>query len=199
MKSTRIHANVTSLTVAALLLPVILQAQPKCSVLMDDVDEYTQVREVKITATEIAKGPRFEWHILNEHICLRLEWTNADGRPAVVFEGDPLLVKLENDSVLVLFSQETVVGRKEHDDEGNEFTRATYCYIVPKQDMLPLGEHWVQRIRIHFHEGSREFVATGDPDWQMGFWRSANCVRQTMALKPMPSMINGFGERLPEH
>ncbi len=181
-----------------------MTAQPVCRTVSDQVDEFTRSHVLTITASDHSNGPRFEWMAIDGSVCLRLHWRTAQERPAVVFEGDSLFVKLENDSVLILRSMETTVGAPMLSDEGQPYTDAVYCYRIEPGDLGAIADLWVVKMRIHFRESRNEFVASADPDWQMGFWRSANCVRQAIHTDPMPVVRTIQGGRpastvLPTH
>jgi hypothetical protein len=182
----------------ALLIPFLLSgsfafSQPICETVKDDVDEFTEKHVLQITASHYSKGPAFDWLSINDEICLRIHWTLDDARPAVVFEGDTLMLKLENDTVIILTSAETTVGKEILMDDGGRVTQGTYCYRVDHEQFAYINHYWVQKLRIYFREGHREFEAANDPGWQMGLWRSSNCMRKGLSLRPEPAIISTFG------
>ena len=171
-----------------------LLAQPICETSRDDVDEFTGDHVIQITASHYSNGPKFDWIAINDDVCLRLDWTMDDGRSAVVFEGDTLMLKLENDMVVVLKSKETTVGKAKIGEDGVKRTHGTFCYVVEHEQFFMINHFWVQKLRINFREGHRDLETAHDPGWQMGLWRSSNCMRQALSLQPDPSFISSFGE-----
>lgn len=184
-------ARILPFVPAAIALSV--SGQPTCTTIRDEVDEFTNSHILNITASEYSDGPAFDWLAVDGQVCLRLHWRTAQERPAVVFEGDSLFLKLENDTVLILLSKETVVGKPMHDEMGTYYTDAAYCYRVEEAQLAVLEHYWVQKMRIHFRESRHEFQASGDSAWQMGFWRSANCLRRSLSLEPVPVVRTTIG------
>ncbi len=176
-----------------------LYAQPVCEVVKNDVDVFTDTHVLQITASSFSNGPTFEWLSVNGNICLKIHWTMPDDNPAVVFEGDTLLVKLENDTVLALLSKETTVGKPFTDEEGIRRTRAVYCYRVNYDQFALINQFWVQRMRLYFRDSQKEYEALYDPDWQMALWRSSNCLRSTLALAPSQPGIHAVDGPPPGH
>jgi hypothetical protein len=166
-------------------------AQPNCKVVQDHLDDFTGTRLLQITAEGPSTGPGYDWLVKNGQVCLMIRWERNDNRPAVVFEGDSLFVKLENDSVMVLVSKETMIGNTVVKEDGTKVTSGVYCYIVGRDQLKQMGSLWVQKLRIFFRDGYQEFNAVGNPDWQMGMWRTSNCVMQSIGMKPSPQFSIG--------
>src|SRR5690606_21777193 len=140
-----------------LLLPIgLCNAQSACETLHDRVDEFTGDRTLVIASPVRDLGPAIQWTSHNGNIGLSIEWTRPD-LPAVVFEGDTLMLKLENHEVLVLRSTKTMVGRSMMNDSGATVVRGTYSYSVTTDQLALLGLHWVQKARIYFRDGNDEF------------------------------------------
>ena len=166
-------------------------AQSACETLQDRVDEFTGDRTLVIAPPVQGPGPALQWTSHNGSIALSIEWTRTDP-PAVVFEDDTLMLKLENEQVIVLRSTRTMVGRTLLNDAGITEVRGTYVYSVSTDQLALLGHHWVQKARIYFRDGHDEFEASTDPAWQMGLWKSANCLQLALGLKAAPEAISGF-------
>lgn len=166
-------------------------AQPSCKVVQDHLDDFTGTRLLQITADGPATGPAYDWLVKNGQVCLMLHWERNDNRPAVVFEGDSLFVKLENDSVMILVSKETMIGNTVVKEDGSKVTSGIYCYLVRHDQLKHMGSLWVQKLRILFRDGYQEFSAIGNPDWQMGMWRTSNCVMRSIGMKPSPQFSIG--------
>jgi hypothetical protein len=184
-----------SLMLAALIAAPLhdhLLAQPVCETVRNEQDEFTGSHVLQITSSDHSNGPHFDWFVKDSLMCVRMHWQRMGEAPAIVFEGDTLMLKLENDTVLILTSVETTVGNI---IEGMEpSSRAIFSYLVDEEQLAYISHYWVQKVRIYFRDGHQEFHAVNDPTWQMGFWKSSNCLLQTMRLKPVPDIVSGFGE-----
>ncbi len=181
----------TASVIAAIIHGLTFMAQSNCVTLKDETDEFTRSYLLNISVDDHADGPAFDWLVKDDVVCLRMHWERSTGSPAVVFEGDTLLLKLENEQIMALKSSETTIGHPTLSGE-NKITKGTYSYLVDHEQLALIGHFWVQKMRIHFRDGHDEFDATTNAGWQTGLWRSANCLRQAMGLKPMPEIISGF-------
>lgn len=190
----RYHYNVLGYfsCVILLVLDLGIAAQPTCQVMGDQVDAFTDSRILQLGASTFSQGPQFEWMAIDDQVYLKIQWVSTEG-PAVALEGDPLMLKLENDSVLILTATESVVGKWIEDDHGNRVSKAMYCYGVDHRQLAMISQFWVFRMRIYFNQEFQEFDAAKDPTWQMALWKTANCTSQELSLKPVPAVITGLG------
>lgn len=155
----------------------------QCIHTLDRMDEFTHRREVEITASSFSHGPVFSWCATAGQRMLRITWEQEGHVPAVVFQGDTLMLKLDTDSVLVLVSDNTFTGIPGHDGQGREITTGVYSYRVTPRHLALLAAHWVSRLRIYFRDGYQEFDARPDPAWQFALARSAGCFQDTFTEK----------------
>lgn len=168
-------------------------AQSQCVHKLDRVDEFTRQRDLEITASAFSHGPTFSWRAWSQRRVLRLQWQQPGHVPAVVFQGDSLMLKLENDSVVVLTSDDTFTGKPLYDREGREITTGVYDYRVTPEQLQLIAKHWVHKLRIYFRDGYQELDVVPDPSWQLAVSRSAGCFLDALGDKAPAAPISTTG------
>lgn len=169
------------------LMAPMAQAQPDCMTEVDEMDPFTKRRVVSVAPTAVSTGPFYRWRAENDRWCLQFTWQIPGTAPAVVLQGDTLMLLLENDSVMILTSASTTVGTVSTDAHGRPHTSGTYDYGITRAQTKLLDRYWVKRMRIQFQQGPQEFEADKDPLWQHSVTRTASCFLLTCSSPPVPS------------
>src|SRR6187399_72344 len=89
--------------VCSLALPLLSGAQEEPRMAIAE-DEFTGEQSVRAEPVSISQGPGFAWVVEHGHAALQLHWVQSGWIHAVVFEGDTLMLKLDNNDLLVLES-----------------------------------------------------------------------------------------------
>ena len=156
------------------------------ALMVETVDEFTQHRSLHVEPKDVSQGPRFSYVSINGRCYLRVHWAQAGHRSGVIFEGDTLMVKLENNDVLVLRSAETVIGVQDKDPNGVARTTTICSYRLNPDQLARLGSFWPVKLRIYFRDGFQEWVCALDPKWQYAFSSTTTAFRRAAPFSPEP-------------
>jgi hypothetical protein len=175
------------------------QAQAECAAERDEFDPFTKSRTLCVAPTSKMAGPFYRWTAVNADMSLELTWQQPGEHANVVLEGYPLMLMLENDSIITLPSITTVTGMHDRDSLGRERTSGTYQYAVTTEKASMLRQFWIKRVRIYFYEGYQEFQADKAPAWQHTMARTAACFLEQCekGIRPKPVLVGRTAEGTP--
>lgn len=162
-------------------------AQTTCITETDETDPFTKVRVLSVSAPTIVGGPACRWRSVDRMLSLEFTWTTSTTERVAVLERDPLLLMLENDSVIELISLRTEVANRQVDAQGNIRDTGAYEYQVTPTQAKLLSKYWVNRLRLYHTNGYQEFVADKDPIWQQGLERLTTCFLQACTTEQLPT------------
>lgn len=189
-----------------LVLSQPLAAQPPCVTEADETDPFTKVRVLSVAgggSQLVGPGhgtaPSCRWRSVDGAMSVEFTWTVDTDEPIAVLERDPLLLILENDSLLQLFSLGTVVAIPSLRPLGTGRATGAFEYPVTPAQAKLLAKYWVGRMRLYHSNGFQDFVAENDPSWQQGLESVTTCFLQACANAPLPvnTVVSQKAEPLP--
>ena len=150
-------------------------------------DEFTRERSIRIEPRSFSHGPAFAWVEEKGQVSMELRWSQPGRVDAVVFQGDTLMLKLENEQLLVLESNETAVGVHTTDQRGEVVTISELSYRVSPEQLRKIADSWVTKLRLYFRSGYQERSFVIDPKWQYEHSRSARALLEWRSQGEVPT------------
>jgi hypothetical protein len=178
--------STTLLLTGFVLLSLPAHAQPFCRTEVDETDPFTKVRVLSVASGRNKTGPDYRWRAVDKNLSLEIIWALPNTEPFAVLEGDPLLLMLENDSIVTLYSLRTEVADPRPTVQGTGKTTGSFEYRVSASEAKLLSKYWVRRIRLYHSEGFLEFGAEDDAIWQQGLEQLTTCFLHAYAATPLP-------------
>ncbi len=163
------------------------QAQPLCVLETDETDPFTKIRVLSISAPGSNGASSLRWRAVDGMLSLELTWAVLSNETIAVLERDPLLLMLENDSVITFTSVRSEVAVRRTDAQGAVHMAGTYEFQSPAPQAKLLTKYWVKRLRLYHSNGFLEFVADNDPLWQQGLEQLTTCFLKACTAPHTPA------------
>ncbi len=149
----------------------------QCKFKKDEVDEFTKnrIRETKdfMVAGVFSQSYMVQLRQVNDGYFLKLGYSTLGTSSIVIGQGDELMIKLNNDSVITLQSLE--IASATHSYSSGMTATTIYCnYSITKEQLELLAKNPAVKIRFYTTDGYLEKeTTTNGIDRLLSF---ANCI-----------------------